>query len=222
MTGGSLGQVRHLRYVGANGGSITIKSDVGGSAGNRFKTYGDVDFKFGGGTVDRSTLIVRHDGTYWRPLFNFSGATANTVTSFNVEDGIVTEVDTTPVAKVKASGRFTSQSAANSSVATYQYDQADASFRVWMNMRVASATVISTTMRVTYTDEGGTARNVIFPVEQLAGTLITAGAITGTGVWHSAIIPIRAKVSTPITLFVNTGTFTSVNYNVEGFIELVA
>lgn len=117
-----------------------------------------------------------------------------------------------------ASGRATAQAAANASVATFTVGAADGSFQVWMNMNVTAATGIATTMTCTYTDESNAARTMIFPVQQVAGTLVAAGAVTATGAWETVVMPIRCKAATVITLLTAAGTFTGVTYTVEGFI----
>lgn len=123
---------------------------------------------------------------------------------------------------IVATGRAVAQSAANASVSTFIVGASDASFAVSMNMNVSAATGIATTLTCTYTDESGTGRTMIFPVAQLAGSFIVAGAITGTGAWESPVLHIRAQAASTITLLVATGTFTGVTYTVEGIIQQLA
>jgi hypothetical protein len=121
-----------------------------------------------------------------------------------------------------AKGRVTAQAAANASVATFTVGAADGSFQVSMNMNVSAATVLATTMTCTYTDESNTARTMIFPVQQLGGSFIAAGAVTATGAWETAVLAIRCKAATVITLLTSAGTFTVVTYTAEGFIVQTA
>lgn len=120
---------------------------------------------------------------------------------------------------VYAAGRATAQSAANSSISTYTVGAADGSFEVSANMNVTASTSLVTTLTCTYTDESNTARTMVFPVTQLSGSFIAAGAITGTGAWETPIMHIRCKASTAITILTSTGTFTGVTYTAEGIIK---
>lgn len=120
---------------------------------------------------------------------------------------------------VRAAGRVTAQSAANASISTFTVGAADGSFEVSANMNVTASTALATTLTCTYTDESNTARTMIFPVAQLAGTFITAGAITGTGAWETPTLHIRCKAATAITILTSAGTFTGVTYTAEGIIK---
>lgn len=113
------------------------------------------------------------------------------------------------------------QSAANPSIATYTVGAADGTFWVSANMNVTAATALSTSLTCTYTDESNTARAMIFPVQQLGGSFISGGLITGTGPWETSVIHIRCKASTAITIFTAAGTFTGVTYTAEGVIAQV-
>lgn len=121
---------------------------------------------------------------------------------------------------IRASGRFTAQTAAKASVATFT-PAADGSFDICANILITVSTVYNFSMTCTYTDEGNTARTLTLEFSNLAGTLLTS--ITGVGTVPLSGIPvrIRAKASTAITLQ-TTGTFTTVTYNVEGTIKQVA
>lgn len=119
---------------------------------------------------------------------------------------------------VVASGRVTAQSAANASIATFTVGAADSSFNVSANMEVSASTTLVTTLTCTYTDESNTARSMIFPVQQVSGSFIAAGAITGTGAWETPVMHIRCKAATAITILTSTGTFTGITYTAEGVI----
>lgn len=123
---------------------------------------------------------------------------------------------------IRAAGRVTAQSAANASISTFTVGAADGSFEVSANMNVTAATVLSTALTCTYTDESNTARTMIFPVAQVAGSFIAAGAITGTGAWESPVLHIRCKAATAITILTSAGTFNTVTYTAEGVIKQVA
>jgi hypothetical protein len=125
------------------------------------------------------------------------------------------------VAVIVSSGRFTSQTAAVSSVATYTVGSTDSSFMVSANVLVTASSTHSFNVQVTYTDEGNTSRTVTFNVQQLGGTLVTSITnITGAGPYEGVPLHIRCKASTAITIL-TSGTFTSVTYNVEGVITQI-
>lgn len=119
-------------------------------------------------------------------------------------------------------GRVTAQSAANASIATFTVGAADGSFEVSGNLNATAVTVLTTTLTCTYTDESNTARTMILPVAQVAGSFIAAGAITATGAWESPVMHIRAKAATVITILTSAGTFTGVTYTAEGIIKQLA
>lgn len=126
------------------------------------------------------------------------------------------------VPAVYAAGRVTAQSAANASISTYTVGAADGSFEVSANMEVSASTVLSTTLTCTYTDESNTARTMILPVQQLTGSFIAGGVISGTGAWETPVMHIRCKAATAITILTSTGTFTGVTYTAEGIIKQTA
>lgn len=120
---------------------------------------------------------------------------------------------------IVAASRVTAQSAANTSISTFTVGAADGSFEVSANMNVTASTALATTLTCTYTDESNTARTMVLPIEQLSGSFIAAGAITGTGAWETPVMHIRAKAATAITILTSAGTFTSVTYTAEGIIK---
>lgn len=116
-------------------------------------------------------------------------------------------------------GRVTAQTAAAASIATITVPASDSSYRVSANVLVTASTTHSFTITCAYTDEGNTARTLTFPVSQLAGTIITAITnVTGAGPYEGVPLHIRCKAGTTITI-ATTGTFTSVTYNAEAYIE---
>lgn len=114
----------------------------------------------------------------------------------------------------------------SASIATYTLDIADASFCVSANCNVTTATTHSFSLNVAYTDESNTARILVLPLTQLAGTFITTGLITnvtGVGPYESAVMHIRCKASTAITIQTSSGgTYTAVVYTAEGSIRQLA
>lgn len=124
--------------------------------------------------------------------------------------------DAATIPAVKASGRVTAQTAAVASVSTFTVGAADASYLVWGNVLVTTATAHSFSMTCAYTDESNTARTLTLNFSQLAGTFIqTITNITGAGPYEGVSVGIRCKAATAIT-FATTGTFTTVTYNAEG------
>jgi hypothetical protein len=116
-------------------------------------------------------------------------------------------------------GRSTAQTAAVASVLAYTLPAVDGSFEVGANVLVTTATSHSFTVTCAYTDEGNTSRTLTFNFTNTTGTLGTAISNTGGAVPYMGIpAVIRCKASTAITI-ATTGTFTTVTYNVEGFIK---
>lgn len=134
-------------------------------------------------------------------------------TSYN---GVATAGWGTPA--IQGAGRVTAQAAANATISTYTVGAADGSFQVSANMNVTVSTALTTTMTCTYTDESNTSRVMVMPVQQLTGSFIAAGAITGLGAWESPVMHIRCKAATTITIGTTAGTFTGVTYTAEGII----
>jgi len=133
-----------------------------------------------------------------------------------------TILSTKNMPQVQASGRSTAQTAAVASVATFTNGAADASYVVSANVLVTTSTLHSFSAQCDYTDEGNTARTLTFPMAQLAGTFVAAITNgTGAGPYEGALLHIRCKASTAITIK-TTGTFTTVTYNVEGYITQIS
>lgn len=111
------------------------------------------------------------------------------------------------------------------SVASYANSAADGTFEVGCNVLVTTSTTHSFSCDVTYTDEGNTARTMVLPIQGLGGNFATNGLITnalGVGPYESAVMTIRVKASTTITVRTSAGgTFTGVVYNIDGTIKQV-
>lgn len=122
---------------------------------------------------------------------------------------------------IYASGRSTAQTAAVASVSTYTVGAADGTFLVSANALVTASVTNNFTVTCAYTDEGNNARTLTLTFSQVGGTLLTAITnITGVGPYEGIPLHIRCKASTAITI-ATTGTFTSVTYNVEGYITQI-
>lgn len=135
-------------------------------------------------------------------------ALAGKVTTLN---GVATAGIGVPA--IYAAANVTAQAAANASICTYTNGAADGDFEVSGQVNVTAATGIATTLTFTYTDVSNTSRSMIMPIQQVSGTFVAAGAITGTGAWETPVMHIRAKASTAITGLTSTGTFTGVTYS---------
>jgi hypothetical protein len=59
---------------------------------------------------------------------------------------------------------------------------------------------------------------MIFPVQQLTGSFVAGGLITGVGAWETPVMHIRCKASTTITIGTSAGTFTGVTYSADATI----
>lgn len=120
---------------------------------------------------------------------------------------------------IYGAGRSTAQTAAVASVAAYTVGAADGSFYVSCNVLVTTATTHVFSVTCAYTDEGNTARTLTLNFTTSAGTIGTSVTNANGAVPYVGIpVGIRCKAATTITI-ATTGTFTSVVYNVEGFIS---
>lgn len=192
----------------------TYNQASGGAANTDLKII-RVETALGSGTQNMIQLFAGTTGVTEEWTVNNKGKQT-------VYSGVATTGWGSPA--IYSSGRVTAQAAANASIATYTVGAADGSFRVSANMNVTASTAITTTLTCNYTDESNAARSMILPVTSLAGTFITAGAITGAGasVWETSVMHIRCKASTAITILTSAGTFTGVTYTAEGCIEQIA
>ena len=169
------------------------------------------------GGADAAVLIVDEDGDQWLgggiALIGKASIYANVTTAG------------WGVGAIYSSSRATAQEARSAALATYTVGAADGTFLVSANVLVTTSTTHSFSVDVDYTDEGNTARTLILPMAQLAGTFITGGLITnvtGAGPYESAVLKIRCKAATAITIRPSAGTFTTVTYNAEADITQVA
>ena len=111
------------------------------------------------------------------------------------------------------------------SIAAYPNPASDGTYEVGCNILVTTSTTHSFSCDVTYTDEGNTARTMVLPIEGVGGSFLANGLITnvtGVGPYESAVMTIRVKASTTITVRTSSGgTFTGVVYNARGAIKQV-
>lgn len=119
-------------------------------------------------------------------------------------------------------GRLAAQTSAKT-LATHTVGAADASYEVSANILVTTATSHNFTVTVAYTDEGNTARTATLNFSLVAGGALTTAIRDTSGAVPYMGFPlhIRCKASTTITI-ATVGTFTTVTYNGEGKIELLA
>lgn len=177
----------------------STKAGTGSSRNTRVKSAG-------------GTIILASAGS---DKYGF-GATGTTLWA-----GITTVALGNP-AIVSASAPLTGQVAAVASVTAFTVGSSDGTFEVSANVNVTAATTAAFGVVITYTDETNAGRSLTLPVAQLAGTFIASITnVTGTGPYEGAVLTIRAKAATVITV-TTAGTFTSVTYNVSGTIKQVA
>lgn len=97
-------------------------------------------------------------------------------------------------------------------------------YEVSASINVTAATAISTTIEVTYTDIGNTARTLVLPVQSAggtAGTYLANGAIVATGDYSTPRAMIRVKSGATILIRTSVGTFTSVTYSASAQISRI-
>lgn len=124
-----------------------------------------------------------------------------------------------------ASGRSVGATAAVASVAAHLVGAADASYEVFMNVNVTTSTTHTFTGVCVYTDESNTSRTVTMPFRLVGDTtaLTSSIASSATVPYMGVSVFIRCKAATTITLSTAAGgTYTTVTYNVEGFIRKLA
>lgn len=122
------------------------------------------------------------------------------------------------IVSVTKSGRSLAQTGAVASVAAYTVGAADGSFLVSSNANITTFVAGTFNVQVAYTDETNTARTLTLNFSSLTGTL--GVALAATGPFEGIPAHIRCKASTSITVK-TAGTFTSLTYNVEGYIAQI-
>lgn len=207
------GTIRDLSIGTANGafffdsGGLIFRPQVDntqqlGDATHRFSSVDFVSWKAGGGIIASS----------------FAGGNVAIASKIANYSGINTAG--LGLAVVYAGGRSTAQIAAVASVVTYTNNLGgDGTFEISANVLVTTSTTHNFTVTVAYTDENNVARTLTLPFIQLAGTILTAITnVTGAGPYEGIVTTIRSKAATAITV-ATAGTFTTVTYNVEGYIK---
>jgi hypothetical protein len=206
--------------IGANGATRprTIYAGTSVFAGNLGMTTAGLDASPTGAVywASRAKMFSPADSQV-----TFRNDAATTTVTLTVPTGTGNLV---PI--VVASAGVTGATGVTASIATFTVGAADATFEVGCNVLVTTATTHSFSCDVTYTDEGNSARTMVLPVVQLAGTFVTTGLITnvtGAGPYESPAMNIRAKASTAITVRTSAGgTYTTVVYNARGVIKQVS
>lgn len=133
--------------------------------------------------------------------------------------GVLGRVDGTPVSTI-SNNRVTGQTAAVT-LTSYTVGGSDESLLVSANVLVTTATLHSFSVRLDYTDEGGTSRTVSMNFSTLTGALSTAIANAGGAIPYEGVsLHIRAQAGTNVTLR-TAGTFTTVVYNFEGIVNKI-
>lgn len=122
------------------------------------------------------------------------------------------------VPAIYGTGRSTAQTAAVASVATYTVGAADGSFIISANANITAFVAGTFNVTVAYTDETNTAQTLKLNFSSVTGTL--GIALAAAGPFEGIPAHIRCKASTTITI-ATSGTFTSLTYNVEGYITQI-
>jgi len=121
----------------------------------------------------------------------------------------------------QAYGRLTGRTAAVASVCTYT-PPSDGTFEIGFNLNITTSTNFNFSANVTYKDETNTSQNVLLLyIGQGTSSLGNIFANVNGAVPYMGIpISIRAKGTNAITIL-TSGTFTTVTYNVEGWIRQI-
>ncbi len=193
-----------------------VRGDLSNDFAFADSTAGSIRMMLTGGAARVRFFQTTDDGVN---AFQLTGGMAITGTMAKY-NGVTTAGIGTPA--VYGQGRFTAQTAAKATVATYTVGASDGSFIVSANVLVTTATSHNFTVTCAYTDESNTARTLTLNFSTTAGVIATAIAnAAGAVPYHGLPLHIRAKASTAITI-ATTGTFTTVTYNVEGLITQAA
>lgn len=206
-----------------NGGTVTNADNfVAGSwdvdgTGSKITNY--VGFRFYANNINSGGAITNQWGIKIGDITN--GSTINRA----IETGLgsilfgdkITKynaVSTTGwgVPAIYGSGRFTAQTAAKASVATYTVGAADGSFLVSANVNVTAFTLGTFNVTCAYTDETNTAQTLKLNFSSVTGTI--GIALAAAGPFEGIPAHIRCKAGTAITI-ATSGTFTTLTYNVE-------
>lgn len=214
---------------GTNPGTLRLWDSANGNylswqAGDgSFTTTSDI---YTNGFIQGVGGLISDNGlTLTGPLFFVSGGSGGAAGDVAVSTGGTSTPNwKTPVAAGVpqiTSGRFTGQTAAKTNITPYTVGAADSSFLVWANVLVTASTLNSFSATCTYTDESNTSRTLTLNFSQLTGAFITTITnATGAAPYEGVPVAIRCKAGSTITLS-TTGTFTTVTYNVEGFLQQV-
>ncbi len=187
-------------------------------------------FSFGMNTVPTALVDIAAGSTTVGPLHLTSGTLKTTPVAGDVEFltdayyGTITTGTKRSVFSLNQTGRTVGATAAVASVLAYTLPAVDASFQISMNVLVTTSTLHTFTCECAYTDEGNTARVLTLQFSSLAGTFVTAITNAAGAVPYEGVpLNIRCKASTTITLRTQAaGTYTTVTFNIEGFITQIS
>lgn len=127
------------------------------------------------------------------------------------------------IAVISGNSRVAGATAAVSNQGNVTVGAADGTYEVNANILVTTATTHTFTATCNYTDESNTARVVTLTFGLIAGGVATTSITNTNGAVPYLGVPllIRAKAGSTITIN-TTGTFTTVVYNIEALIKLIA
>lgn len=215
-------------------GPVTILHDSAAGIGAIKNGANPTTWRVYGTTTGPKYIALSHDGTNGvldtaasAGLISIAPTNATSITfgkKISSYNGITTAGQGIPIIVAQAR-TVAATNTGTASVATFTVGAADGTFEVGCNVLITTSTTHSFSCDTTYTDESNVARTMVMPVEQLAGTFATSGLMTnatGAGPYESAVMTIRAKAATAITIRTSAGgTFTAVVYNIDGTIKQV-
>lgn len=149
--------------------------------------------------------------------------TANLISTGAISDVAgITTVGTGGFPILVANQRVTARTAAHNMTA-YTNISGDTTVLVTVNLNVTASTTHAFNCEIAYTDETNTARTLTVPFTLLDGTTATSIAnANGAVPYVSHPLHLRCKSATTITVRTQAaGTYTSVTYNYEYFIEQI-
>lgn len=138
----------------------------------------------------------------------------NPNTALSKYNGVATTGGGIPA--IYGSGRSTAQTGAVATVATYTVGSSDGSFIISANANITTFVAGTFNITVSYTDETNAAQTLKLSFSTVTGTL--GIALAAAGAFEGIPVHIRCKANTSITV-ATTGTFTSLTYNVESYIQ---
>lgn len=127
------------------------------------------------------------------------------------------------VPAIYGSGRLTGQTNVITNIVSYTVGGSDGTFEISGDVLATNSTSYTFMEMVDWTDEAGTSRStgLMFTGPGISGVTATLSNTNGPS-FEGLPLTIHAKAGTTIKLHTNAGTFTTVTYNIEGFIKQIS